>query len=161
MGCDIHMLTEFKGKRKEEEQWFNCDHFSYNPYYEEGEAGEDRMNLESIYSARDYNLFARLAGVRKYNDEVQTISEPRGLPVDVSKVTLEYSAKYGSDGHSHSWLTYKELEEYGVHHAWDSITVKNLLGLMRERMKEAMWIWNENPTDEQKENFRIVFFFDN
>lgn len=115
MGCDIHLFTEIKKSINSEDKWVNIDNWRYNPYYKEGnDDGERMLELESIYSGRNYELFGILAGVRDRNND--TIDEPRGLPEDVSNVTKKESDRWDGDGHSHSWLTLRELKEYqGLH----------------------------------------------
>ena len=116
MGCDIHLFTEIKKSINSEEKWVNVDNWRYNPYYEEGnDDGERMMDVEPLYSGRNYELFSVLAGVRDYGNN-DRIDDPRGLPEDVSDVTKKESDRWGSDGHSHSWLTLRELKEYqGLH----------------------------------------------
>jgi hypothetical protein len=93
----------------------NVDNWRYNPYYQEGnDDGERMLSVESIYSGRNYELFGILAGVRDRNND--SIDDPRGLPEDVCEVTKKESDRWDSDGHSHSWVTLKELKEYqGLH----------------------------------------------
>lgn len=81
MGCDIHLYVEVR----EDGQWVN-------------------KPLRHTYDGRNYNLFAILAGVRNRHD-ILPISDPRGLPPDVSK---EVEGEADGD-HSHSWLTLAEL----------------------------------------------------
>ena len=115
MGCDIHLFTEIKKSINSEDKWVNVDNWRYNPYYKEGsEDGEDMLHVESIYSGRNYELFGILAGVRDLTND--SIDDPRGLPEDVSSVTKKASDRWDGDGHSHSWLTLRELKEYqGLH----------------------------------------------
>ena len=87
-----------------------AQNWRYNPYYQEGnDEGERMLNIESLYSGRNYELFGILAGVRDHNND--SIDDPRGLPEDVSEVTKKESDRWDGDGHSHSWLTLKELRE--------------------------------------------------
>lgn len=104
MGCDIHLYTE---KRKGDE-WVCVDHFKINPYYRDFPNEEEPYQLIPIYDTRDYLLFATLANVRNYSG-ITPIDAPRGLPNDVSDTVKEASENWGVDGHSHSWLTAKEL----------------------------------------------------
>lgn len=55
-----------------------------------------------------------LAGVRN-QFELDPISQPKGLPYDVSQELKEESDHLGTDGHSHSYVTLKELMSYD----WD------------------------------------------
>jgi hypothetical protein len=79
----------------------------------------------SVYSGRSYSLFSILAGVRDYYG-MQSISEPKGLPADVSEAVRGESDDYGCDGHSHSHLTLAELLAFN----WDqTATVKGYVQL--------------------------------
>lgn len=115
MGADIHIYTEIKKSINSEDKWVNVDNWRYNPYYQEGNNNWERMlSVESIYIGRNYELFGILAGVRDRNNDM--IDDPRGLPEDVSEVTKKESDRWDGDGHSHSWLTLRELKEYqGLH----------------------------------------------
>jgi len=81
---------------------------------------------ECPYRDRNYDLFAILADVRNGSgfagddtgDGFVPICETRGLPDDVDEEIGKISDKWGGDGHSHSWVTLKELYEYD----WDRTT---------------------------------------
>jgi hypothetical protein len=81
MGCDIHAFVEVKIGKK----WFVYNHPDI---------------------VRDYDLFSKMAGVR---GQAKPISLLRGLPKDLSMIAQIANEHWGSDGHSHSWLTLKEL----------------------------------------------------
>ena len=112
MGCDIHLYIEKKKTSNGTEEWISCDRFKFNEYYDpEDDDGETEFNHCPIYRGRNYGLFATLADVR--NDYgIDPISEPKGLPKNIHKVTKKEADYWDSDGHSHSWLTIKELTEY-------------------------------------------------
>lgn len=82
MGCDIHAFVEVRLNGKWE---------SYS----------------DLYIGRDYQLFARMAGVRNY-DGTTPVSEPRGLPSDLSSVVDAAAKLWMNDGHSFSWLSAEE-----------------------------------------------------
>ena len=86
MGCDIHLVTEVKVG---------------GTWYAWGQPNVDR----------NYRLFAKMAGVRSYDDSIKPIAEPRGLPKDCSVMTKVWAAHWGEDGHSHSYLTAPEILE--------------------------------------------------
>lgn len=88
MGCDIHAHTEIKIKG----EWHH---------------------LSELQISRDYDLFTRMANVRRYSDEIAAISEPRGLPEDLAFLTKFIREDYGIDGHSDSWLSAAEVAELG------------------------------------------------
>lgn len=76
MGCDIHCYieySEYKGS------WW-------------GFGGR-------INPGRDYDIFARLAGVRNYGDEIKTPIPPRGVPADMSYEAMgDYALLLSDDG---------------------------------------------------------------
>lgn len=110
MGCDIHICTEALVSIDSKLTWFNIDNWKLNRYpKEEGII----WNLNPVYNSRDYYLFAVLASVRN-RDEVNPISQPRGIPTDVHAVTKEESDRWGSDGHSHSYLSLLEIKKYAA-----------------------------------------------
>jgi hypothetical protein len=60
---------------------------------------------------RNYDLFAKMAGERWIGDfEVIPISEPKGLPDDVSKVTLAEYTEEKNDYYDVSWLSFEEIK---------------------------------------------------
>ena len=109
MGTDIHTATEI------------CKNGNWTPLgnfekYEDGWV--DHSSQISV--GRNYDVFAVLAGVRNGSgfagvdtgDEVTPISEPKGLPIDVTPEVKEWSDSWGCDGHTHSWLTTREILEH-------------------------------------------------
>jgi hypothetical protein len=111
MGCDIHILAEVRVDGK----WQKVGSVFVSDYsFEKGKL------VDAPYSGRNYDLFAILANVRNgygfagcdTGDGFNPISTPRGLPDDVSPEMKKYSNEYGIDGHSHSWLTLRELIDF-------------------------------------------------
>lgn len=127
MGCDIHLYVE----RRENGQWVSADKWTEDEWMKEHYPEEARPRVhhdDRFYSGRNYDLFAILANVRNGSGFAGVITGtglipiamPRGVPEDVSP---EYEAEvesWGSDGHSHSWLTVRELLDYN----WDQVTTK-------------------------------------
>lgn len=107
MGCDIHIYVEALKTIDEKEQWVNIDSWALNPYFGL-DSNEKQYNIRPIIWQRNYNLFALLANVRNDSNNLP-ISDPRGLPDDVSASVKAESDHWDSDGHSHSWLTLVEL----------------------------------------------------
>jgi len=107
MGCDIHLYTEKIKSVNGVDKWVNCDHWKLNSYFGDDEY-EPELELISLYSGRNYNLFGVLAGVRGGYE----ICPPRGLPSDVSDIVKKNSDRWDGDGHSHSYFTLAELKEY-------------------------------------------------
>lgn len=151
MGCDIHLHTEVKIKGK----WH---------HYAE-------RNVE-----RCYRLFAKMANVRNYEEYgITPISDPRGMPEDASETTKFFCEEYGADGHSHSWLDAKEIDELYRF-------INDDLKLVGGRIKQSGWWpeenfgyffgntwagWNryqkyqEHLKEMGVEDVRFVFWFDN
>ncbi len=117
MGCDIHMYVEYKkkfykAKDNFEERWVHGDYFKPNPHFDPNDATDDEMERMDLYGGRNYGLFATLAGVRDYTDSIIPVSEPKGVPDDCTKYVKKQEEDWDGDGHSHSWLTLKEIREY-------------------------------------------------
>jgi hypothetical protein len=110
MGCDIHMYVEYKRKTSKEEKWENGDYFRLNPYHNEED--EPKYNRLELHGNRNYTLFSTLAGVRDYTDQVKPVAEEKGMPNDCSEYVKDECKSWEGDGHSHSWLTLKELKDY-------------------------------------------------
>ena len=165
MGCDIHCFAEVKTKKNlidwlmfwNKKQWRNIDTWTKNKCYEE-ENGESDSEFEitrehQFYSGgRNYNLFCALCGVRgrHFEDKAPFISDPKGLPNDVSKEVKIESARWGSDGHSHGWNTLKELKEF------DWSAYGETVDMFLEEVIPKMEAQKVKDTD-----VRIVYFFDN
>ena len=138
MGCDIHLYVEkFDGKK-----WVHV---------QEDVMKDDNVPAElSFFNTRSYSLFAILANVRN-NGNFNPISEPKELPEDCSDSIKTISDWDG--GHSHSWLTLKEIFEFD----WT------------QSVKREGWMdggfWSECIPRLLRlgtpENVRIVFWFDN
>jgi hypothetical protein len=120
MGADIHMYAEKYNKEKN--QWVKIgDVFNNKYYWPEQEIDKYNQPMtDQPYQGRNYDLFAILADVRNgygfagcdTGDGFIPISEPKGLPEDVSPEIQEESDSWDGDGHSHSYLTVKEVMEY-------------------------------------------------
>ena len=135
MGCDIHVHTEVKI----DGLW----HHYGSPYVD-----------------RYYTLFGYMAGVR--NTDVIPISEPRGLPDDITLITWIDNDRYGIDGHSHSWLSGPEvtqLEELLKPHNEQYFYIERIFGYLFGNG----WDFHEYPEEypPQLEDARVVFWFDN
>jgi len=150
MGCDIHFHTEVKIKGR----WH---------HHSEG----------SI--SRNYVLFTKMAGVRDYwKGEYKPISEPKGLPKDATFLTRLHSERYGSDGHSHSWLNADEIVQlhdfirgkenpddfFGDQSARVMWAHHNLPYFMGDHM-DGFKKYPEDYKGSGVQDVRYVFFFDN
>ena len=106
---------------------------------------------------RNYALFERMAGVR--GDESNAIAAPRGIPKDATKLTKFDAKHWGSDGHSHSWLSAAEItglrkwaDDNGLESPWDRYLFGNYYSG-----------FTKYPEDRPNglEDVRFVFWFDN
>ncbi|QHZ53394.1 hypothetical protein [Paenibacillus larvae] len=127
MGCDIHLFVEkkinasywvaLKGINEPMIQYLQTSLLKCKERGEDTSCLEDwiKEEKEKTYNfvdiQRSYRLYAALADVRNYN-RVKPISEPRGLPSDVSAVVKEQSDEWGAYAHHRSYLTVKELSEF-------------------------------------------------
>lgn len=147
MGTDINLCVEIKGRNDKE--WRPI--LVPNPYYDEADLESKPYSPSRMYDIRNSDLFAILVGVgnrtispsgEKY-DKFTIISEPRGLPPDVSQeVRKEYETLLkGYDGWDEedfytSWLTIGEILAFD----WDqfvtikiNVSEKNYLNIMNDR----------------------------
>jgi hypothetical protein len=105
MGTDIHMYLEKKVNGK----WVSQDKFT-----ETVDDGLKDVNYKDmIYSGRDYLLFSVLAGVRTFPLPPQYWQkfEVTGFPEDADPKVRKVYKRYGSDAHTASSLTLKQLTD--------------------------------------------------
>ena len=120
MGCDIHCFVEKRGPKTG--KWKKISGFVSDYYDPDNEyfSSDKYKKTSRILCRRNYDEFAILANVRNgygfagcdTGDAIRPISMPKGLPEDVSSPIKRESDKWGGDGHSHSWLTAKEIKDY-------------------------------------------------
>tara|TARA_R110002110_G_scaffold45411_2_gene138530 strand:+ start:589 stop:1212 length:624 start_codon:yes stop_codon:yes gene_type:complete len=112
---------------------------------------------ESPYGGRCYRLFGILAGVRDTSQPmIGGIDYPKGAPTDMSPEVYEIVDEYGVDGHSHNYYTVGEL--------LDSPYAKMNTEELRDIGIDPYFFNNALPDLLKlgdKDNIRIVFFFDN
>ena len=173
MGCDIHSFAEVWKNGV----WVKVGDVFPLDNWEKGFYKKD-FNDEPIID-RHYGLFGWLADVRNYS-RLPPISQPRGLPTNLSLAVLHESATWGLDGHSYSWLSLAELLEADYEQiVWDrrvmrqeSSGVWNGAALanegegkhlsLRECLPDSYFKMLEVlKTLGEPENVRIVFWFDN
>lgn len=155
MGCDIHLYLEKKefgyGKDADKFVWVSLDKWT-----EMGEFGDIYLDVDSedrFYRKRNYNLFCALAGVTSHRlSNVPNYMKPKGIPADCSKLIYSAIKYWESDGHSHSYLTLKELKEFD----WSSYG--DTCDEFKNEVLKKMELLKEELTDN---DIRIVFFFDN
>jgi hypothetical protein len=89
VGCDIHTFYE---ERKEKTTWIGT--------------------VQDLDIDRSYSMFTALCGVRDYTGESPCISKPRGLPNDVTDSIKSECGQWDGDGHSHSYVSLREVKEF-------------------------------------------------
>jgi hypothetical protein len=172
MGCDIYSFAEVKINNN----WEKVDnHFSLDSYEKKYYNKEKSGNP---FCWRSYSMFAFLAGVRNY-DRCEPISEPRGLPEDLSDEVRQYYEDLECYAHSASYLTAKELLEFDYDKTfWNRRVTKkegnciNGAALAEEGEGKVLtyrqnldgWFFihlEELKTLGEPEDVRVVFWFDN
>lgn len=159
MGCDVHMYVE----RKVNNVWTAISGESpYKKMYKEiydnspnDEWARNAYQMECnpvyegwIYNDRNYTLFSILANVRNGIDKIflgpatghqaKPISNPKGIPDDVSDKVRKCYDDFGRGSHSTSYFTLKQLKEYNLD---EEITYVGLV----DRKEYARYLKNGNP----------------
>lgn len=151
MGCDIHIHSEIKLAGT----WH---HYSLPE------------------PARNYELFALMAGVRADDGSPDPICMPRGLPNDITTPTRLAAKWIGPDGHTHSWFGPEEIvalhngckeHDIKLRHAWNfgnplpDYKLSTAFGYLFGNT----WVtWAEGEREDYPpgiEDIRWVFWFDN
>jgi hypothetical protein len=151
MGTDIHLHTEVKINGK----W---EHYSY-PHIE-----------------RKYALFSFMADVRNTHpndkDYILPLSKPKGLPENLSVVTVLDYEKKKTDNHSMSWLNDVEI---ALLEKWMEINSTSIVwefehwGFLFGNSWAGFHNWKEHPEEYDDypdeyppkiEDIRFVFWFD-
>ena len=175
MGCDIHSFAERRSKQTN--KWEKVeDAFSLDKY------DKERLKKDkggSPFNWRSYSMFAFLADVRNY-DHCEPLSEPKGLPDDISDGVKGEYERWRYNAHSASFLTVKELLDFDYDktfwnrrvtkqtspNSWDGAALaeegEGKVLTYRENLSE--WFFthlNELKELGEPEDVRIVFWFDN
>lgn len=155
MGCDIHLFVERKqfgyGSDSDKYVWLSLDKWT-----EDGDPEDVYLHVsykDSLYSERNYNLFCALAGAtsHRFSNSPKFI-KPKGIPSDCSKLILSVIKRWEGDGHSHSYLTLRELKDF------DWSEYGNTCDKFRMEFMQKLEKLKDRMTDD---DIRIVFFFDN
>jgi hypothetical protein len=163
MGADIHLFAEKKLRNNE---WATVQTFS--------PINKKALGLEStggylgwlffIVEGRNYQLFAKLAGVRGNGPQA------KGVPDDASPLYREYVDSWRNDGHSHSWCTAAEFITRFIDTLdKDDPIVKAYAGWVLEvGHGNAVLTFLDNYCGirinegrDKADDYRFVFFFDN
>lgn len=175
MGGDIHSFAEVKnaqtGKWEKVGEVFPLDEYDRKACNKEFG--------DSPFDWRSYSMYGFLAGVRNYS-HCEPLSEPKGLPDDLSPEVAKEAEEWAGDGHSHSWLTLKELLAFDYDKTFRDKRVTKQVApdfwndaalaeegegahvTYRERLGEPFFRALEVlKTLGEPENVRVVFWFDN
>ena len=105
---------------------------------------------------RDYDFFARLAGVRGDGPE------PNGVPPDASTLTQRCVSRWGSDNHSHGHMTLREFVKRKI------ISDDSLVEAAKSKLQGgdpiAEYLGDYLDDDSSitlDDNTRVIFWFDN
>ena len=105
---------------------------------------------------RDYDFFARLAGVRGDGPE------PNGVPPDASALTQRHVSRWGDDGHSHVHMTLREFVKRKI------ITDVTIADAAKSKLQGgdpiAEYLGNcvdDNDNITLDDNTRVIAWFDN
>lgn len=175
IGADIHFFVEKKSTRLKRQElinnvfnedenlqmeWESADNWVKNKYFdpEEKDSGERPLTIDRdqrFYSGRNYTLFGVLANVR-WRPKSGSISEVKGFPKDASDIVKDEYKSWGGDAHSASYLTLKEL----LHVDWTKY-YKEYEGCEDDLSSFMKTIEKMKMLDDNNENVRCVFWFDN
>ena len=150
MGCDIHTYKE----KRQNGAWVSCDTWEISKEYEDDPARYERAWPYPTYHSRNYVQFGLMAGVRWSSPHTV---QPKGAPDDASMEVQREIEQWDCDGHSHSWLTLREMKE---------LAAKVLVSRTDENHSHALEGLNNliQSVDEEgvsPDDIRVVFFFDN
>jgi len=127
MGCDIHHAVEVRKDGVWHLHWANTigrhyidDDETYSSSFIWGDAFDQlpKTYQEKMASPfvidRDYDVFAILGNVRNTDGARQfvSMSDKWGLPDDATKQVKAWARSWGVGGHSHSFVTLKEMLTY-------------------------------------------------
>jgi hypothetical protein len=138
MGCDIHLYTD----KRIDGVWKPIDSFERDTPDNNNPNGY-LFSKGGLYKGRNYDLFAILANVRnghgfagvKTGAGFNPIAQPKGVPADATVEYREIVEQWGSDGHSHSYFTLRDLLDYD----WTQTTQKEGFTAFPEWQQWAGW----------------------
>ena len=152
MGCDIHLYVERKNTNRE---WEAVGDFVIDEeFYDKNDPDVVPDVKGHYYYGRNYDLFGILANVRNgrgFAGRVtgagySPIAYPKGLPDDIDPKIKAVADRWNADGHSHSYLTIREIIEYD----WTQTTMQIATVNASEyiRWQDAKKSYFYNPDDE-------------
>ncbi len=150
MGTDIHLVLELKING----EWVGIEEDRSHTDWVKGpvDKWERKVNYRRA-SSRNYDTFAKLAGVRGDGPG------PKGLPDDASQLVRAIYPEDDSDLHSHSWCTLQEFFEVKLATMYDAPEALLLGEHPAVTYPMAYWFGMYEP--EKGEEYRVVFCFSN
>jgi hypothetical protein len=135
MGTTIEIMTE---KQNDSGEWVCVDDYIYDDIGDVEIPNPVFSNYKMFYA-----MFAVLANVNNRFGLVP-ISEPRGVPNNVSAICQEWLSNYEGMGFSHSYHTLQQMLDH----------------TQREPLTELIdELYRRYGTDVNPDKIRIVFFF--
>ena len=128
MGCDIHGTLEVK-----KYSWWRTEGY--------------------VPNERNYDWFGLLAEVRNYVNAIP-ISPLRGIPDELSDKTRDAIKEWNADGHSYSYLTWKDFKVYD----WEQTFTDGRKSLMVKKSGEELYkaVMSNIPiSDEHEERYLV------
>ena len=139
MGTDIHLHVEAQGTA--DNRWHKLERsLSYSDLF-----GRTTTSINFRWGeGRNYDVFAMMADVRNgrgfagvdLGDGFIPIATPKGIPEDADYNIHEEAEQWGVDGHSHSYLTLRELLDLEDSGYWDNKTEHRGV-VMRAELEQA------------------------
>lgn len=165
MGCDIHPILErrWKDERTGKTKWVGIKEYGYT-YADVWIGGKEIAKnylVRDRAKERNYELFAKLAGVRGEGPD------PRGMPDDISDMGRMLMDQWGGDGHSHSWCTAEEWCKAALESEHDQANMHLGDRDNDPRIRDpygyylGIEIYDPEEAGPQAGDYRIVFCFDN
>lgn len=159
MGTDINCYGE---RRTKDGTWEALGPFTEKVYHYDEEEPVTAFYQEyntGPYSERNYRLFAYLADVRNWYGDITPWDNPRGIPDDLSWNVQRCVDAWGDIGYSHSYYYLNELTKYAglalIKHEENQQYCDNFFNSVFRFFNKY------REEDDQDEDLRIVFFFDN
>jgi hypothetical protein len=136
MGCNMHYILE----KKYNGRWV-------------GVASDLQYN-ECAANTRNYKFFSKLAGVR--SEEKFPLVQPNGIPEDISDLSKINFYEWGHLKHSYGYKTLAQFCDIYNSVQFDDDRKYSFTTMMWKLFRISV-----DPTDDDIDNYRVVFFFDN
>lgn len=121
------------------------------------------------YELQHYDMFGKMAGVRRNRDQITPICEPKGFPEDASVVTRIDYEWMGEDANCASWFNLDEIRQLSEWYATEGHIghrgplfrdLEDLFGYLFGNTLDGFTEYPENYPD-CIQDVRLVFWFNN